>query len=1113
MAPDNKAAGSLVDEIRNLRATVESGKTVKARVDDIKQLETVSTIALNDGFTGLYEILVKPVRVHEEKTGTGLKKSDLLNLLDQVLVYLESGNRYAAKLSLLESITDSPLKKHFSDDELVIIDSLLDIPDNTDNMPSTTELDFETGEDDDDDILDSVPARMQVPDNTVLREVAIEESISGDTRGLLEIMQAELIPVEANLHKLHALLEAQAEFDLLSELCSEINTSLEIYGEAVTTFEFTGLGEIIKKAREELLVDDSNTNLKDYNSKTVFILELIDAIFSYLSNPSRKVAIEKLSSKITTQGWDKGSDVFRKDNIESALFYKTEDETAGKEKTRKIATAEDTSLEIPDDISTDLLDALLEELPDQIQELTGIIQKLSTDGTMDDIQTAKRIAHTLKGAGNTVGITGIAMMTHRLEDIFLFLFKNNIMPTGYVYDLLLRSVDCLAGMGDYLLKIGEQPENVLELLQELMDVSFDFEVNGIANSTSLKKEASRTAPDKTPASAERSAAGKSEPAKSIKVTTGFIDELLRLVGVSIIDNKQVINTLQDSIDQINLSKNIFSELRYFSNKAEEIITTKDIGRLTGNDDRASRYDALELDYYSDLHVFIQQVIEKTFDAEETTQSLLDNLLAINEKLLNIGKINYQINSTVEKNRRMPVSNHASRFERIVRQAASLSGKNVNLEIEGKDTLIDSEIFNSLAEALIHLLRNAVDHGIEDEESRVAAGKSRDGNIRLSFSTSDDLVRICVEDDGGGLNLDLIRKRAMETGLIDKNSKHTGEELCNLIFNPDFSTKSETTQLSGRGIGMDAVYTAVKKLAGDITTRSTTGKGTRFELQVPSSQMTVNAIIVGLGAKSIALATKGIEQIFYYDQAEVKLDKDTSKSVTIDEKKYDAVELESLLQLNFERRSSERTSPLLILFNMGNNRKKVVLVDRILGCENMILKSPGNYIPKLNGIMGVSVLGDGTIVPIMDATELLEMKASGFGTTRTYKARPKAPVALIVDDSLSVRRSLVEFMQDLGYRTRSANDGMDGYEIACKCCPEIIITDMEMPRMNGLELVSHLKSYDATRDIPVIMITSRSAQIHIDEAEAAGIDAYLTKPYSEEELLNIIRELSASKVSS
>jgi chemotaxis protein histidine kinase CheA/ActR/RegA family two-component response regulator len=948
---------------------------------------------------------------------------------------------------------------------------------------------------------------------------SLDTTVSKDAppqlRELLEIMIAELGNIHQSIGNLMVLYNTQGQGDeRIEKALHELSQSLEFYSEAVRSIEFAGLAEVVLYTRQNIMTLAGITD-KERSHALALLGAWPEKILAYLRNPVAAGSVRNLLDFMQDSGWPLGIDDNQASVLEAAFAsqeYKVQDNTPGRNQT---ATAEDVSLALQDDVSQDLLEGLLSELPLQTEQFSAAIQRLINGGTQEDIIIAKRVAHTLKGAGNTVGIRGIATLTHQLEDILLVLSKNECLPGGRIAEVLMNASDCLSAMSEALLGLGDPPGDAQAIMQEVLDLANLIDREGI-DAVNIQSSTQRS-PAFVPAAAPAADTGKiniQEPSERetsamIRVSSEFIDNLLRLAGETIIMTGQIRNSIKVTLAEMKEMEKNFELLKHLGGKVEEIIDIRDLNQAqqAGNNEK---YDALEMDQYTELHMFSRQLVEMAMDADEVSRSISKNLVRLEDMLVDQYRINDEMQEGVMRTRMLPVSSQFPRLQRCVRQAEKLTGKVVDLKLDGGETLVDSDTLNSLMDPLMHLLRNAVDHGIETENERVAAGKDPHGRIHLEFSRQGNYIEVRCQDDGRGLDLPAIRDKAVNLGLLRPDQEITDEDLKQFIMHSGFSTRNETTQVSGRGIGMDAVNASITSMSGIIRLDSESGHGCLVEIRIPLNLISLHTLLIRVGSQIVAIANRGIAQIIHPENG--RLDgSDENRIFHTDDRDYPAQSIDTLLNIVPERRSQKRHAPIAILVHAEqvDAGMLALMVDKIIGTANLVVKGLGQYVPKLPGIIGVGILGDGSVTPVLDVPELLRARAAGgkySQFTRTDYNQPRLPTALVVDDSLSARRSLEQFMQDAGYMVRTARDGLEAFDMIKTHKPDILLSDLEMPRMNGVELIAHVRADQALADVPIIMITSRAAVKHRQEAIDAGVDVYLTKPFSEDELLEHIHKL-------
>jgi chemosensory pili system protein ChpA (sensor histidine kinase/response regulator) len=779
------------------------------------------------------------------------------------------------------------------------------------------------------------------------------------------------------------------------------------------------------------------------------------------------------------------------------------------------ARPEDVSLALPADVNQELLDGLLQELPHQAAEFSAAIQRLAAgDGQIQDVDVARRIAHTLKGAGNTVGVRGIATLTHQIEDILQALAKQEVLPNRPLAEVLLNAADCLEAMSEALLGMSAPPSQAFAVLQEVLDWANRIDQSGIPRGDEVPAAATDRLEPAEPVQAAPIApqpAVPSVPEATLRVPAHLVDDVLRLVGESIILTGQVQERIRKTVAQ---TRAVMGQNRLFQQltaELEQLVDIRNVSSPLSKSMQRSDFDPLELEQYNELNTVTHRLVEAATDAHELGRAIEENLAALDALLVDQGHLHRDNQEAVLRTRMVPIQTVAPRLQRSVRQTCRLVDKKAELVVRGAGTLMDSNVLNDMIDPLMHLLRNAVDHGIEPPGQRQHLGKPPVGQIELNFGREGNNIVIRCQDDGAGLDLAAIRRTATERGLIAADQSLTDEELARLILLPGFSTRGEATQTSGRGIGMDMVHSRLLDMKGSLRIHTQAGQGCLIELRLPVTLISTHALLVRLRDQMVALSDRGIEQILYSGVGAIqRLGKVTT--YRMGDEVYELSALDALLNLPPDHRAQSRTAPSVLLVREETGALRAVLAQDIVDSRDLVVKNLGEYLPRLNGIVGATILGDGSVVPVLDLPELLRAPVARQSTRTAGRAAapaapaPHRPFVLAVDDSLSARRSLAQFAQDAGFEVRTARDGLEAIEIIKGKRPDLVLADLEMPRMNGLELTAHLRANQATRDVPVIMITSRSTEKHRREAETTGVNMYLTKPFMEDELLGHIHHL-------
>ncbi|MCH8621824.1 response regulator [Undibacterium sp. TS12] len=858
--------------------------------------------------------------------------------------------------------------------------------------------------------------------------------------------------------------------------------------------------------------------------------ELPSRLLNYLQQPTDEVAALELLSLVLDAAWPAGDAPPAGENLFAELInvQVTVAEGEGTEEAI-VVTASDVSLQLPDDLNTELFDGLLQELPVQVNNFTSAIEKFSSGtGSMQDIEQAKRAAHTLKGAANTVGVAGIANLTHHLEDLLIGLGNTRSLPDKDLADLLTEAGDCLEAMGEAVMGSGSVPEQAQEILQQVCDHARLMR-NGESGVEQIKLVTEDDAVDQKQPSAEMQTGGvvldlvepgshAAEP--MLRVPAKVIDELLRLAGENVISNAQIQEQLKQTQKQ---SKAIQKHDILFQKLIADLETLVDVRGMAGPQKMASinahdgDFDPLEFERYSELHTITAQLVEARTDAFEMSNHIDEQLKGLAELLEVQRRLQMENQHAVIRTRLVPVTTVVSRLQRSVRQTCRLLDKQVNLNILGANTNIDSNMLNDLTDPLMHILRNAVDHGIEDAGARHTARKPVIGQIELSFAREGSSIVVRCKDDGAGLDYEAIRRTAIKRRMISADRILSEEELARLILMPGFSTREISTQTSGRGIGMDMVHARILEMKGSLNLRSVAGQGLVVELRLPASLLSEHTLMARVGGNMMAISSRRIIDIHYITDAQIDMIAD-QQVYRVGDAVHKLLKLEQLLNMPARQKDAHSYGYPVLLISTDTGATCAIQVPELVDGREVVVKKFGRYVPRIQGTIGAVILGDGSVAPVIDLPELLRASTrqefavdEAYVSVSTDTAAQVSHVrtALIVDDSLSARRATAQIMRDAGYEIRTAIDGLDAVARIDEELPDVILVDMEMPRMNGLELTSHVRARKLAKHIPIIMITSRSTQKHRQQGDAAGVDAYLVKPFSADALLQHINRLTGN----
>jgi chemosensory pili system protein ChpA (sensor histidine kinase/response regulator) len=785
---------------------------------------------------------------------------------------------------------------------------------------------------------------------------------------------------------------------------------------------------------------------------------------------------------------------------------------------QKVATEEDVSLELPEDINAELLEAYLQETPQHASDFSESIQNIINEPEKSELERAKRIAHTLKGSSNILGIKGIANMGHHLEDILEYLTEHQVVPPKELTDVMVEVADCIESMVGSLTGDDDAPDNSQELLQQVLDWANQIDKGELKAPPVPTKPAASPKPK-----AEKKDKPKTDtaaPEQMLRVPTRTVDNLMRLVGELSISMGQIQERLKHVIGSTRVLTEQDLLLQKKTFELENLVDVKGVSNLQGGSykkiaEEEENFDPLEFEEYNELHSVAHSFIESIADSRELAMSIRGDLAELESMFIHQERLNKEFEATIMTTRMVPVNNIISKLQRNVRQTCRTVNKKAELEIIGDDLLIDSDVLGNLGDPLMHILRNSIDHGLETPEERIAAGKDEEGSVIVHFYREGNNIVVACKDDGKGLNYDKIREIGIKRGLITENQELSESELARLILMSGFSTKEGVTQVSGRGVGMDVVHTNIRNMKGTLDIISKTGEGSSFIIKLPLTLVTVHVLIVRVGSTYYGIPTSSIEQALAHSSGEFK-NVGNERHLEIGKNIYQLKALSDLINVQGDNQGIEDCENRPIILVKEETTVVAIVVDELVDTHDLVMKSMGNYIKKVRGVSGASILGDGSLVPLLDLPELLR---SPMQSMMSFSANEDidmpmgsgAPAVMVVDDSLSVRKSMSLLLEDSGFEVILAKDGLEAIEVMNQQRPNVMLVDMEMPRMSGLELTAHVRANQETGNIPIFMITSRTTEKHREQAKTAGVDRYLTKPYQDTELLDLIDQALAGKI--
>ncbi len=774
----------------------------------------------------------------------------------------------------------------------------------------------------------------------------------------------------------------------------------------------------------------------------------------------------------------------------------------------------DVSLQIPDTADRGVCDAFIDEAPNNVEQFSALTAKIASGlANVDDMRSAKRIAHSFKGSANIVGIRGIATLGHHTEDVLEYFEQNPVKPPKALARALVAASDCLAQMVGFLRGDESAPDNAFEVLSEIVAWANQVKSGEIAEMQEESQVEIVPLVSATPSQDKPVVAtAEGEQQASLRVPVNTVDEMYRLIG----EMTSKIARLESQVLNANarshslLAHNQVVQQRVVDIEKLVLLRGMNINQTAETDN--AEFDPLEMERYSELHGATRALVEVTADAKEMAENLDAGLANLRIEVAQQTQLNKELQHQVVSTRLAPVSSLTARLTRNVRQTCMQTGKQAELVITGGEIQVDGDVLNKLADPLLHLLRNAVDHGIELPEARVSAGKPADGVIHLKFARLGSGIVVTIKDDGKGLDYERIRAKAITQKLIREEQQLSHAELARLVLLPGFSTRESVSEISGRGVGMDVVATRLAAIKGTVELSSEPGQGCEVVLKFQASLVTQHTLLVEAGKQLFAIPIHYIKEAFPCKLGEVNQNGvgQSGEGIwhfTIRDESYPLHDLTALTGYPAAPLNRERCVLLPKLLIHTREGMQAILVESVIESRSVMVKTMGKYLARVHGISGVTILGDGTLVPLLNVPELLAspIEVTAAVADLAAAARQKARRILVVDDSLSVRKALMQLLQDEAFEVKGAGDGMEAIRAIEKFDPHVVCTDLEMPNMNGLELTQHLRMKESTQHLPIIMITSRSMDKHRDQAMQAGVDFYLTKPYTESDLLKHVNQ--------
>jgi chemosensory pili system protein ChpA (sensor histidine kinase/response regulator) len=813
-----------------------------------------------------------------------------------------------------------------------------------------------------------------------------------------------------------------------------------------------------------------------------------------------------------------------------------------------------------DTIDPELAEIFAEEAQEHLEAIARLTKQLSPVSTdRQGLQDLRRAVHTLKGAAGVVGYMTVSRLAHRMEDRLDALYDQEESPTPEIIHLLTASSDALHD----LLTGSPAPsaaraETVRQLFARFdamappapatpidpARAAGDWPASApIAVDVAAPPAASEPSEEFIPAlipepipeagpqpafkerrrKTDRRVDERRDGDQMLRVPVARVDELVRFMTELVINRstfEQHYAALAGQVEELKLSN---ARLRRVAQKLETDYEARALGgnllvragdhRSATNAASAEGFDELEFDRYTEFHLLTRELAETASDIATVGTRVGDALGDFDSDLTRLGRITRDIQDKVMEFRMVPLGTLASRLERAVRVAAEACGKSVEFALEGEHVSMDKSLLQEMADPLMHLLRNAVDHGIESPADRQARGKSGTGRVTVRAYHEGTEVVLEVTDDGRGLDLARIRRTAVDRGYVQE-AEAAGldeESLAAFLFEPGFSTASRITEISGRGVGMDIVKGKVVQLNGRIRVLTQPGAGATWIVRLPMTLAITRILLFRAGGEIMGLPLGAIVQIVR-PQPEAIVPLGSDRVISLSGQTYPVRDLADWLGIPRAAKVGNAPRPLVVATLGG--RHVALEIDEILSSRDAVIKTLGTHLRRVQGVWGATLLGDGTVVLILNPADLGGVADAPRPRVAARAALPeKEPYQiLIVDDSLSMRHVLSAAVRRAGWTAIQARDGLEALEAVHRSTrpPDLILLDIEMPRMDGFEFLATIRGQKGFAALPIVMLTSRGGEKHRDKAQALGATDYLVKPFQEDTLIERVGRLVQSR---
>ena len=784
-------------------------------------------------------------------------------------------------------------------------------------------------------------------------------------------------------------------------------------------------------------------------------------------------------------------------------------------------------LSLPD-MDEELLDIFAEEASDILDHSDGfMVQLRESPGDQEVVVALQRDLHTLKGGARMAGLNPIGDLGHVMESLLEIVAEGRRVLPRYGVDVLELAFDRLNRMAARvsarqavatpalliqrvdMLARGETP--VLDVLVPEIAEAMDIVAPVAEVRAAVASEI--VIPEAVPTALDDEDIGVRAPQEQIRIRADLLDRLVNYAGEVAIYRarlEQQLGLFRGNLAELEqTNERLRGQLRKLEIETEAQIVARYQREAEVGGEQA--FDPLELDRFSTLQQLTRALSESAADLVNLQGTLEDHTRQYETLLLQQSRVSSDLQEGLMRTRMVPFDSLVPRMRRIIRQTAGELGKKAQLKVEGAQGEMDRSVLDRMTAPLEHMLRNSLAHGLETPAERVAAGKSDEGTIKVAVSREGSEVVIKVTDDGRGLNRDAIRRKAIERELLAPDAQVSDRELYNFILAPGFSTATSVSKVAGRGVGMDVVHSEIRQLGGTLNIESQPQQGSTFTIRLPFTLAVTQAVFVQQGDTSYAVPIASVQGVARIDRDELDAQLASGEPAFVYAgENYQIHDLGRLLGQAPVRAEDSLQVPLLLA--RSGDLRVAICVDNVIGSREIVVKPVGAQVSSIPGIFGATIMGDGRVIVILDVAPLARRYAAQHRddtfdeSIASGEPARRVPLVMVVDDSITMRKVTGRVLERHGYEVLTAKDGVDAVEKLADRVPDVMLLDIEMPRMDGYELATHIRNDVRLRSIPIIMITSRTGEKHRQRAFEIGVDRYLGKPYQEADLMRNVDEI-------